>query len=322
MDVLSQFLTFLPVATSLDWRCELNAPWKLVNEGTAAGIAPFHLIVEGEAWLETDDGTEIALNSGDFLMLPQGSPHILHAGSKSGPTPEIHPSVATVKGMIKVEGKGARTEILCGEFHFDPVLLHILIKAFPNILLLQSRKREKHSPLYELMLILKKETQQPLLGADAIVKHLSAALFSLVIRGWIQEASLAANIFRVLSEPRLYPALHILMQSPEKSLTLELLASTCHMSRATFIRLFNQAAGDTPGNVITQLRIMHAAKLLLNKDQDVSAISEMVGYSSKPAFYRAFKQRMGLSPSAYRKRQILQQDGGGYWKDLALKRFY
>ena len=49
MDALSQFLALHAVTARLDWRCELDAPWRLVNPGVAPGVLPYHLVTAGEA---------------------------------------------------------------------------------------------------------------------------------------------------------------------------------------------------------------------------------------------------------------------------------
>ena len=301
MDALSHFLALHAVTTTLDWRCELNAPWRLVNEGTAPGILPYHLVTEGEAWLEMAERETVRLHAGDLLMLPHGSPHVLHAGDVAAPLPDVLPAGATARGTLKSTGPGRRSEILCGEFVLDAATSGLLIRSLPEVVLLKAQDRE--SQLHQLMLMLKREAREQLPGARIVVQHLASTLFSLLIRGWLREAALPGNMLRLLAEPRLHLAVQAMLESPGRPWTLQALAARCYMSRATFVRLFKQVAGQAPGSFLTSVRLLQAARLLEQPGFSIAAISEMVGYASEPAFHRMFKQRMGMPPGTFRRRK-------------------
>lgn len=111
-------------------------------------------------------------------------------------------------------------------------------------------------------------------------------------------------MLQLLAEPRLQPAVQYILSNPEKNLPLEQLAGMCHMSRATFIRVFKRVTGRSPSELLTAIRLMHAASLLGDSGITISAISGMVGYASEPAFHRVFRQRMGISPGQFRRKQL------------------
>jgi AraC family transcriptional activator of mtrCDE len=113
------------------------------------------------------------------------------------------------------------------------------------------------------------------------MRQLASALFALLMRAWLEQAAVAPGLFGVLAERRLQAAINGMLAAPEKPWTLEELAEASHMSRATFARLFKQAANATPADVLTQLRMARAARLL---DQGGAAgeVGEAVGYQSKP----------------------------------------
>jgi AraC family transcriptional activator of mtrCDE len=73
------------------------------------------------------------------------------------------------------------------------------------------------------------------------------------------------------------------------------------MSRATFARLFKQAAGATPADVLAQLRMAQATRLL-DAGRQAGDVAESVGYQSEAAFNRAFKRQYGVGPGAWRRR--------------------
>jgi AraC family transcriptional activator of mtrCDE len=308
MDALSKFLSLHTISTTLDFRCELNAPWRLVNEGSALGTAAYHLVTEGNARLEVAGAEDVDLSAGDMVMFPRGTAHILHAGDKSSPTPELILSGENSLNTLKIEGPGAKAEILCGEFVFDALASSLLIQSLPDTVLIRTHEKHEHQRLHQLMLMLKKETQENLPGAQIVIQHLASTLFSLFIRSWAQETKLSVNLLRLLTEPRLYPAVQCILSSPGQAWTLEQLASQCFMSRATFIRAFKQVTGQSPGGFLTVARLLQATQMLTKSKISINKICEMVGYSSEPAFHRIFKQRMGMTPGEFRRKRNDEAD--------------
>jgi transcriptional regulator GlxA family with amidase domain len=83
---------------------------------------------------------------------------------------------------------------------------------------------------------------------------------------------------------------------------LEQLAEHFALSPRNLIRRFKDATGQTPMQYLQELRI-EKAKLLLETCEDAfEQITQQVGYEDDNSFRRLFKQRVGLAPSAYRKR--------------------
>ena len=83
------------------------------------------------------------------------------------------------------------------------------------------------------------------------------------------------------------------------------LALMYHISESQLRRQFISAYGMPPIAYRNMLRCRIAAELLTRSALSVSEISYHVGYSSVSDFYRAFIKLRGVSPSEYRKEQIL-----------------
>lgn len=90
-----------------------------------------------------------------------------------------------------------------------------------------------------------------------------------------------------------------MLAAPEKPWTLQNKASACHMSRATFARVFQRVAGMTPAAL--QARMAQAAVWLARGKRTVADIGEAVGYQSEAAFNRVFKRCFGIGPGQYRR---------------------
>jgi AraC-like DNA-binding protein len=64
---------------------------------------------------------------------------------------------------------------------------------------------------------------------------------------------------------------------------------------------FRARYGDTPFQILTELRMLHAKALLEKGELNVSEIALEAGYSSLGTFSNTFFERFGLRPSAYKK---------------------
>ncbi|WP_341648841.1 helix-turn-helix transcriptional regulator [Thauera humireducens] len=87
-----------------------------------------------------------------------------------------------------------------------------------------------------------------------------------------------------------------------KELRISVLADALAISDRTLIRRFKAALGQTPLAYLQDLRLEAARALLETGDLSVEAIGGQVGYNDTSSFSRLFRQRIGMSPGAYRNR--------------------
>ncbi|MBX6312333.1 MAG: helix-turn-helix domain-containing protein [Isosphaeraceae bacterium] len=80
-------------------------------------------------------------------------------------------------------------------------------------------------------------------------------------------------------------------------------AARLGLSRRRFTQLFREVAGTSWSDHVTGLRIEHACRLLRETPRSIMAIAFECGYEDLSSFYRAFKRRMGLTPSEWRQRR-------------------
>lgn len=71
-------------------------------------------------------------------------------------------------------------------------------------------------------------------------------------------------------------------------------------SHGHLCRIMKQQVGMSPNQYITKLRMVYAANLLRNSDNDILTISLKTGYSSMSHFIATFKKYYGLSPARFR----------------------
>jgi AraC family transcriptional activator FtrA len=88
----------------------------------------------------------------------------------------------------------------------------------------------------------------------------------------------------------------------DEELSVERLASQAHMSKRTLSRRFGEATGDTPSSWINGLRVARAKDLLETTTLGVERIAGECGFGSAPTLRHHFRQRLKISPAAYRSR--------------------
>jgi AraC-like DNA-binding protein len=88
----------------------------------------------------------------------------------------------------------------------------------------------------------------------------------------------------------------------DRPMTIDEVAREAAMSPFHFIRQFSALFGNTPHQVRIQSRLDRAKHLLARGDHSVTDVCMDVGFSSLGSFSDLFARRIGMPPSAYRRR--------------------
>lgn len=83
------------------------------------------------------------------------------------------------------------------------------------------------------------------------------------------------------------------------------LARTACMSKYHFIKCFEKALGMTPQQYITKSIMEKSRMLLRTTSYSISEIADLLGVEDALYFSRMFKKHHGVSPKAYRMREML-----------------
>jgi AraC family transcriptional activator of mtrCDE len=326
MDLLSRFLSLMPVSGRVDVRCHFGAPWAIEEGPAGVREIPYHVLLAGRAVLEDGNGPPEHLVAGDIIVFPTGSPHRIHDGSgaQPGPVAERRNILLTV---AENSGTGETADILCGRFLLGAVPDRLLRDHLPSRLVVRSgarttasdemivevsgsasangegdvtQKSVAGSRLARLIQLMREEAADEAPGSETLVNHLSAALFALTLRFASEAAQAPHGLLALAGRPRLQAAVSAMFESPGKPWTLDQFAALCNMSRATFVRQFQEAIGRSATDVLTEVRMTIAGRMLLESTTPVGDIGETVGYQSEAAFQRVFKKQIGVTPARWR----------------------
>ena len=94
-----------------------------------------------------------------------------------------------------------------------------------------------------------------------------------------------------------------LTQHLSSRVTIDELSRMFLMNPSTMKALFKSVYGSSLASHIREHRMQHAAKLLLDGDENVAQVARAVGYESQSKFSSEFHKAFGVLPTEYRKSQ-------------------
>ncbi len=87
------------------------------------------------------------------------------------------------------------------------------------------------------------------------------------------------------------------------NLNLDTVVNTLGLNRTKLNQVLKDSTGMTFVAYLNKLRLSEAARLLSEKDSNISEIAYAVGYNSVSYFNRLFKQEYGVSPTLYKQKK-------------------
>ena len=154
----------------------------------------------------------------------------------------------------------------------------------------------------EIFEALLEEMLQKALGHESICSYSLLRLLALLAR----EAAPAGGTGQGFS--RIAKAVQHMNRYYNSDLSLADYADLCHMSKHHFLRVFEEITGRTPLAYRNQIRMDHAAELILEENHTIEEIGDSLGFSSPAYFSAAFKKHFGLSPKQYQRKERKNAD--------------
>ncbi|HYM28045.1 MAG TPA: AraC family transcriptional regulator [Steroidobacteraceae bacterium] len=314
MDALSETLRVVQLVGAIFINARFSAPW-CYQSPRAASAAPllepgaervviFHLITEGECYVELGDEAPLRLIAGDVVIFPEGHAHRM--ASRPGLPPARGAPLADVltrrPRQLAYGGGGAITRLVCGYLACDARLARMLLAGLPPVVRVNVRGSNAGAWLEASVRYALAEARSPRPGGAGVLAKLAEVLFIEVLRLYMHEQGEERTGWLAGVRDRIAgAALHALHQDPARGWTLDELAREAGTSRAVLAERFQHLVGSSPIQYLTQWRMLLASNLLCRSNASLASIAHEVGYQTDTAFSRAFRREFGTPPAAWRR---------------------
>ncbi|MEJ7686381.1 MAG: AraC family transcriptional regulator [Variovorax sp.] len=321
MDALSETLRVVRLVGAIFIHARFTAPWCYqspsadsaapILEPGAERVVIFHLITEGECFVEMGGQPPVKLVAGDAIIFPQGDAHRM--ASEPGLAPATGARLDVVLSRrprhLAYGGGGATTRLVCGYLACDASLARMLLAGLPPLVRVNVRGSNAGTWLEASVRYALGEARSPRPGGAGVLAKLAEVLFIEVLRLYMNDQQSAGRTgwLAGVGDPIVGGALKALHKQPAHAWSLEELARAAGTSRSVLAERFQHLVGSSPMQYLTQWRMLLAANLLCRSNATLARIAEDVGYQTDTAFSRAFRREYGAPPAAWRRSQAMRE---------------
>lgn len=116
----------------------------------------------------------------------------------------------------------------------------------------------------------------------------------------LSDSSFNNNEQYTYNSRRVEKTIEYMNQNFDKPVTLTEVARLANMSDAAFSRFFKQRTGNTFIDSLTDIRLGHASRMLIDTTQSIAEVAYNCGFNNISNFNRIFKKKKGCTPKDFR----------------------
>lgn len=289
----------LEISTDPFALCELRGTCDLGLGRDAS--ATLHYILSGEGEISLRAQEPIKVSRGMLVFIPALQNHALRSfGSKNDPVPECKPAALKLASFMAGTQQMDRGQLtsLCAHVSVGLRGATDIIDVIREPMIENVSSPSQMRPALQALL---GEVSNPQLGSRAMIRTLLMQSMIQMLRKRLANDESGVRWMAALADPSIWNALKAMLDNPGDNHTVENLAECVSMSRAAFAKRFAEAYGSGPMELLRDLRMRRAGHLLEKTDLPVKRVADLVGFSSRSAFTRAFEAKTGQSPRDFRR---------------------
>ena len=304
-DPLGEALHFLRMTGVFYCRSEFTSPWGL-ELPPFDQCAMFHMVTEGECWLDVDEADAYLLRPGELALVPHGHGHRLRS-SVSQPTAKLfdleREQISDRYEILRHGGGGTACTAICGVVQFDHPAARQLIPLLPRLITVSAWGSAPETEwIHSTLRLMADEARECRAGGETVITRLADILVIQAIRAWIaRDPAARIGWLGALQDKQIGRAIALVHRNPGATWTLDSLAHEARMSRSAFADRFTKLVGEPAMRYVLRWQMQTALGWLKENHLPVSEVANRLGYESDAAFSRAFKRATGLTPGAARR---------------------
>ncbi|NIJ49103.1 AraC family transcriptional regulator [Rhizomicrobium electricum] len=307
MDMLAEVLDRVRLGGTLLFHFELGHPWRLALPQRPYAL--FHYLSRGSATLALEQGRELRMTGGDFVVISRGEPHEVYSDRRTRPSSVL--DLVRSPAHLGVVRHGGDVEpyatMICGKFTMTRPSRCSVLELLPPVLLLKPAEDGEWREAILRRMVSESARERP--GQGIALSRLTEVLFVEVLRSWTKSLGPGeGGWLGAMADPHIGPALKLIHERPDRPWTLDDLGQRVGLGRSAFSARFTKLVGQSMYRYLIVRRMEEAAFLLETSDEGIAQIASSVGYETVAAFSKVFLRHHGLSPGRYRTSH--RSDGG------------
>ncbi|MEP6068244.1 MAG: AraC family transcriptional regulator [Paracoccaceae bacterium] len=288
----------LEIATDPFAICELQGQCDL-GMGKDAAVT-LHYVLSGKGQIQIAGRPPLKVAKGSFVLIPALQSHNLRSfGYSDDLIPDCKPAELKLASLMAgtEEQSASQLTALCAHVTIGLRGVTDIIELIrePLVEYISDTSEVKHA-LAALLI----EISNPRLGSRAMIRAILTQCLIEMLRKRLGERDSTFRWMAALADPSVWNALRLMLDGPGDPHTVESLAAHVGMSRSAFAKRFADAYGSGPMELLRELRVHQAARLLSTTDLPVKRIAALVGFASRSAFTRLFESKTNQSPKSFR----------------------
>ena len=291
IDPLAEMVSLLQPQAAFSKRARANGRWRVNRSETGQ---PFYcLVLEGRSQLKMKGHDPIALEQGDFVLIPAAWEFCMTSAEPpaSDVTETLPQMLAPGEFWIGDLQQPAEVQTLIGYCQFGAPDAGLIVSLLPQFIHIRGESR-----LATLVQLVMDECRAQRPARHVVLERLLELLLIEALRS-MPICNTSPGVMCGLADERLASAIREMHANPAHSWTVAQLAKAAALSRSAFFVRFREAVGVAPMVYLLTWRMALAKNLLRGKNMAVADVAERVGYRSASAFSVAFTRYVGQPPA-------------------------
>lgn len=325
MDTLSEILRTVRLKGGIFLDARFTPSWSVASSITPDDLQPYmkqaevlcalHYVISGEMYVEVEGEEPLLVKSGELVLLPRNTPHVLSNRPGQRPVPSgdlIQPGDnGGLASIVHGSGSGPLTNLVCG-YLANEEMRNPLMATLPPMLKVNVSEGASRDWIESSVRYGAQQLSEGHHATSSVMARLSELLFVEAVRAYSETQEVhEQHWLHGLKDQYVGRALAALHDRLAHGWSVADLAEVAGLSRSAFVERFTAAMGTPPMQYLAKSRMLLAKELLVERQKSIGQVAAAVGYDAEAAFNRAFKREYAQPPARYRREKAEERQARG-----------